>query len=138
MYFQVEMHYKSLNHGDVFVLDDGKVIYCWNGKESSKKERIKVNNIFKLTFGTNFTAVCVCLFVKHIVRPHFLQVNIFTPQGTEVARKIRDEERGGKAKIVVIGNNYSYFFNSLFNLFVIIKVNAMLITFLVAKLASMD
>ncbi|XP_065059180.1 advillin-like [Rhopilema esculentum] len=60
---QVELSYKSLNHGDVFVLDDGKTIYCWNGKESSKKERIK---------------------------------------GTEVARKIRDEERGGKAKIVVI------------------------------------
>jgi len=60
---QVELSYKSLNQGDVFVLDDGKLIFCWNGKESSKKERIK---------------------------------------GTEVARKIRDEERGGKSKIVII------------------------------------
>eukprot|EP00794_Sanderia_malayensis_P007449 gene7449-8271_t len=60
---QVELSYTSLNHGDVFVLDDGKKIYCWNGKDSSKKERIK---------------------------------------GTEVARRIRDEERGGKANIVVI------------------------------------
>ena len=39
------MSYKSLNHGDVFVLDDGKVIYSWNGKESSKKERIKVKDL---------------------------------------------------------------------------------------------
>ena len=60
---QVPLTYKSLNHGDVFVLDDGKTIYCWNGKQSSKKEKVKA---------------------------------------TEIARKIRDEERGGKSKVVII------------------------------------
>ena len=42
------MSYKSLNEGDVFVLDDGKVIYCWNGKDSSKRERVKVMQMFSL------------------------------------------------------------------------------------------
>ena len=51
---QVEMTYKSLNHGDVFVLDDGKTIYCWNGKDSSKRERVKVS--------TTFVYVTNCLF----------------------------------------------------------------------------
>ena len=37
------MSYESLNHGDVFILDDGKTIYCWNGMDSSKRERVKVS-----------------------------------------------------------------------------------------------
>ena len=60
---QVPLTYKSLNHGDVFVLDDGKKIYCWNGKQASIMEKVKA---------------------------------------AEIARKIRDEERGGKSKVVMI------------------------------------
>lgn len=60
---QVALSCESLNHGDVFVLDDGKKVYCWMGKKSTKKERIKA---------------------------------------TEIARKIKDEERGGKAKVIII------------------------------------
>lgn len=74
---QVELSYKSLNHGDVFILDDGKTIYCWNGKDSSKRERIKA---------------------------------------AEIARKIKDDERGGKARVVLIDSGYdpdSSFFKAL-------------------------
>eukprot|EP00794_Sanderia_malayensis_P007248 gene7248-8056_t len=60
---QTEISYTSLNTGDVFILDDGFKLFCWNGRESSKKERIKA---------------------------------------AEVARRIRDEERGGKSQIFII------------------------------------
>lgn len=60
---QVELHYTSLNKGDVFILDEGMTIHCWNGSQCSRTERMK---------------------------------------GVEVARRIRDEERGGKAKLVII------------------------------------
>ncbi|RMX55561.1 hypothetical protein pdam_00001693 [Pocillopora damicornis] len=63
---QVEMHYTSLNKGDVFILDEGMTIHCWNGSQCSRTERMK---------------------------------------GIEVARRIRDEERGGKAKLVIIDEN---------------------------------
>ena len=53
----------SLNSGDVFILDAGRKLFQWNGKESSTVERQKA---------------------------------------LEVVRKIRDEERSGKADIVVI------------------------------------
>ena len=39
---QVELTHKSLNSGDVFILDDGLTIYAWNGKDSNKTERMKV------------------------------------------------------------------------------------------------
>ncbi|XP_065668513.1 advillin isoform X2 [Hydra vulgaris] len=74
---QVEVTYKSLNHGDVFILDDGMTIYCWNGKDSSKRERIKA---------------------------------------AEIARKIRDEERGGKGQVILIDSgkdNDKRFFEAL-------------------------
>ncbi|KAK3752621.1 hypothetical protein QZH41_018816, partial [Actinostola sp. cb2023] len=63
---QVELHARSLNKGDVFILDDGLNIYCWNGSDCSRIEKIK---------------------------------------GTEVATKIKDEERGGKAAIHIVDEN---------------------------------
>lgn len=60
---QVDCTYKSLNEGDVFVLDNGMKIYQWNGKDSSRSERAK---------------------------------------GLEVTKAIRDQERGGKAHIIII------------------------------------
>ena len=38
----VEISSKSLNQGDVFILDCGLKIFQWNGKNSSKAERAKV------------------------------------------------------------------------------------------------
>jgi hypothetical protein len=38
----VDVSYKSLNQGDVFVLDCGLKLFQWNGKTSSKAERAKV------------------------------------------------------------------------------------------------
>jgi hypothetical protein len=35
----VPLSYKSLNSGDVFILDTGMVIYCWNGISASRAEK---------------------------------------------------------------------------------------------------
>ena len=36
------MHFTSLNKGDVFILDEGMIIHCWNGSQCSRTERMKV------------------------------------------------------------------------------------------------
>lgn len=59
----VELSPKSMNTGDVFVLDAGRDIFQWNGNEASRVEKAK---------------------------------------GLEVVRKIRDEERSGKARIHIV------------------------------------
>ena len=41
--FPVEVSYKSLNKGDVFILDCGLKLFQWNGPKSSKAERAKVD-----------------------------------------------------------------------------------------------
>ena len=41
-FLQVELHYTSLNKGDVFILDEGMTIHCWNGSQCSRTERMKV------------------------------------------------------------------------------------------------
>ncbi|XP_052068531.1 advillin-like [Mytilus californianus] len=60
---QVECSSKSMNQGDVFLLDCGLTLHLWNGPQSSTFERMK---------------------------------------GHQVAKNIRDEERGGKAEIRII------------------------------------
>ena len=58
------MSWKSMNHGDVFILDLGLKVWVWQGEEAGKMEKIK---------------------------------------GLDVARRIRDEERGGRAELCPIG-----------------------------------
>jgi len=36
----VDLTYKSLNHGDAFVLDLGRKLILWRGKESNRYENI--------------------------------------------------------------------------------------------------
>jgi hypothetical protein len=43
--FQVELSHKSLNKGDVFVLDTPKAIFQWNGSECNRLERTKGKDI---------------------------------------------------------------------------------------------
>ena len=50
------MHYTSLNKGDVFILDEGMTIHCWNGSQCSRTERMKV----MMTKGT------FCAFSSHL------------------------------------------------------------------------
>jgi len=38
---QVELKSSSLNDGDCFILDMGKKLYLWNGKEANKYEKVK-------------------------------------------------------------------------------------------------
>ena len=42
--FPVDVSYKSLNKGDVFILDCGLKLFQWNGPKSSKAERAKVGD----------------------------------------------------------------------------------------------
>lgn len=44
---QVELSHKSLNKGDVFILDAGLKIYQWNGEQSSRAERAKGLEVVK-------------------------------------------------------------------------------------------
>ena len=60
---QVQLSPAQMNSGDVFILDAGRDIFQWNGKDSTNVEKQKA---------------------------------------LDVTRKIRDEERGGNAKIVVV------------------------------------
>lgn len=38
---QTRLAWSSMNSGDVFILDKGKEIYVWNGKEAGRLEKIK-------------------------------------------------------------------------------------------------
>ena len=52
---QVPVDCKSLNRGDVFILDNGTKIWVWCGFESNKLERIKVDigsNHFYIEYQT--------------------------------------------------------------------------------------
>ena len=60
---QVEFSAKSLNDGDVFILDQGLTIYQWNGATANRQEKFKA---------------------------------------LEIATKIKDAERGGKAKLIFL------------------------------------
>ena len=64
VYLQTELSWAAMNHGDVFILDMGRQIYVWNGREAGRLEKIK---------------------------------------GLDVARRIKDEERGGRAALEVVG-----------------------------------
>ncbi len=44
---QVEVNAKQLNEGDVFILDLGKKMYQWNGKEANKYEKFKALEMMK-------------------------------------------------------------------------------------------
>ena len=67
------MECKSLNRGDVFILDNGTKIWVWCGYESNKLERIKVNYLLKATnmkFASNdattFNRVSTAFCVQYI------------------------------------------------------------------------
>eukprot|EP00041_Stephanoeca_diplocostata_P024948 m.642436 g.642436 ORF g.642436 m.642436 type:complete len:265 (-) comp22639_c0_seq17:2305-3099(-) len=60
---RVDLDPKSMNNGDVFILDCGRDIFQWNGPEASRLEKQKA---------------------------------------METTRRIRDEERGGKAKVHIL------------------------------------
>ena len=60
---EVPLNNRSLNTGDVFILDAGLKIYIYNGHDANRAEKSK---------------------------------------GIDVATKIRNEERGGRAEIIVL------------------------------------
>jgi len=59
----VQKHISSLNRNDSFLLDVGNVIYCWSGKNASRRER---------------NEACI------------------------IADRINDDERRGRAKVVIL------------------------------------
>jgi len=44
---EVKLHYSSLNHGDVFILDGGLDLFQWNGKSAGIFEKRKANEIIQ-------------------------------------------------------------------------------------------
>ena len=59
-----------MNKGDVFILDDGCNVFCWNGSQSSKVQRVKV--CLHHTFDPNY------LEIDSISPVEWLPYNIFT------------------------------------------------------------
>jgi len=47
MTVKVSIAWRCMNEGDVYILDVGEVLYVWNGKSSSRTERIKVCELLK-------------------------------------------------------------------------------------------
>jgi gelsolin len=43
--FEVPLSHKSLNSGDVFILDNGLTLYQWQGKKSAAAERVKAGQL---------------------------------------------------------------------------------------------
>jgi len=79
---EVPMSYKSLNAGDVFVLDADDVIYQWQGKESSRLERAK--------------AVEMCIKIRDDLHCSRARIEVI-PQGEET--EAFWDELGGKKPI---------------------------------------
>ena len=48
-WFQVARSKDALNSGDVFILDNGLMLYMWIGKDSNKDERFRVCIISTIT-----------------------------------------------------------------------------------------
>jgi len=44
---QVPLSTESLNHGDVFILDNGLELYQWNGSEAGVREKRKANDVIQ-------------------------------------------------------------------------------------------
>uniref|UniRef100_A0A1I8J8R6 Gelsolin n=1 Tax=Macrostomum lignano TaxID=282301 RepID=A0A1I8J8R6_9PLAT len=42
---QVPMEWSSFNSGDVFINDQGRLIFVWNGSQSSRRERLKAMEV---------------------------------------------------------------------------------------------
>ena len=51
---KVSISWSSMNDGDVYILDVGEILFVWNGKMSSRTERIKVRVHVQLS-------LCLCL-----------------------------------------------------------------------------
>ena len=61
MLAQVSIAWRSMNDGDVYILDVGEIFYVWNGRQSSRTERIKVRRSNDAAAARIFVAV-LCLF----------------------------------------------------------------------------
>lgn len=48
---QVEVSWNSFNKGDIFLLDVGKAIVQWNGPQSNRREKLKVDFIVEIQHG---------------------------------------------------------------------------------------
>jgi gelsolin len=61
---EVPKTYKSLNSGDVFVLDGGKNIYQWNGKASNGTERHRAAELCRTLDGERKGLAKITVFSK--------------------------------------------------------------------------
>ena len=76
---QVELSHRTLNAGDVFLLDQGLTILQWNGAEANSKEKAKALEVSTANLGqcawtykfmvANWPACCIPASVCH---PHCL------------------------------------------------------------------
>lgn len=96
------MTWKSFNKGDVFLLDLGSLIIQWNGPKSNRTERLKVNQkklFTKKETPSLYTLKAVsgaCGVYYHLYnKPPFLKA-------MNLAKDIRDRERGGRAQVTVV------------------------------------
>merc|ERR1712196_723534 len=64
---EVKRERASMNHGDTFILDAGRLIYLWNGDESSGFEKAAANVVAnQMPHTTSMPHFGSCLVVKEI------------------------------------------------------------------------
>ena len=62
MLAQVSIAWRSMNDGDVYILDVGEIFYVWNGRQSSRTERIKVRRSNDAAAAARVFVAVLCLF----------------------------------------------------------------------------
>jgi len=93
---EVEVSYKSLNSGDVFLLDKGLQVYQWNGKEAGPMEKLHGAKLSKAIQDER----------KGLVKVHVLEEGKRTPESDEFFKflggegTIKSAAEGGSDKDV--------------------------------------
>lgn len=79
MALQVEMSWRSFNRGDVFLLDLGKLIIQWNGPESNRMERLRVNPFDAAPLPTRLTLRPPAPAHQHLASPRVKLSRLLPP-----------------------------------------------------------
>lgn len=96
------MTWSSFNKGDVFLLDLGNIIIQWNGPKSNHMERLKARNHPKTSHHPQHPLSEVDTILAPVCFDCSFSATCCPLQGVNLAKDIRDRERGGRAQVTVV------------------------------------